>query len=229
MAEKTAWVPLESNPETDLQNLFTCKFVTKLGVPQDWAFCDVFGLDPELLAMVPPAIAVILLFPITEKYEAYRKSEDQRLLASPPTVPGSAYFLKQTIGNACGTIAVLHSVLNNADLLPLAGTPLGQILTTTKTMTPQERANALEHNTALAQLGQTAAPSADADVDLHFVAFVGVEGQLLELDGRRPFPIPHGPLGDQSLLENVARVVREFIQRDPDNLQFNLIALAQAE
>ncbi|KAJ3352497.1 Ubiquitin carboxyl-terminal hydrolase isozyme L3 [Allomyces javanicus] len=226
MAEKTAWVPLESNPE----------FVAKLGVPQEWAFCDVFGLDPELLAMVPPAIAVILLFPITEKYETYRKSEDQRLLASPPTVPESAYYLKQTIGNACGTIAVLHSVLNNADLLPLAGTALERILTTTKNMTPQERAKALEHNadianahSQVAQLGQTAAPSADADVDLHFVAFVGVEGQLLELDGRRPFPIPHGPLGDQSLLENVARVVREFMQRDPDNLQFNLIALAQAE
>ena len=29
----------------------------------------------------------------------------------------NVYFMKQTIGNACGTIAILHSIANNTDVL----------------------------------------------------------------------------------------------------------------
>lgn len=28
------------------------------------------------------------------------------------------YFVRQTVGNACGTIGLLHALLNNAEVLP---------------------------------------------------------------------------------------------------------------
>lgn len=64
------WVPLEANPEV----LNT--FAGKLGVDladQGFGFQDVYGLDDELLMMVPqPVLAVILLYPLTEELEEKR-------------------------------------------------------------------------------------------------------------------------------------------------------------
>ncbi|KAK7882373.1 hypothetical protein WMY93_028547 [Mugilogobius chulae] len=66
------WLPLESNPEV------MTTFLNRLGMKPTWQFGDVYGLDPELLCMVPrPVCAVLLLFPITEKYEAFKQRRKQ--------------------------------------------------------------------------------------------------------------------------------------------------------
>ncbi|XP_057350570.1 ubiquitin carboxyl-terminal hydrolase isozyme L3 isoform X5 [Manis pentadactyla] len=72
------------------------------------------------------------------------------------------------------------------------------------------------------------APSIDEKVDLHFIALVHVDGHLYELDGRKPFPINHGETSDETLLEDAIEVCKKFMERDPDELRFNAIALSAA-
>ncbi len=64
----------------------------------------------------------------------------------------------------------------------------------------------------------------DEDVNLHFVALTTVEGQLYELDGRKAFPINHGPTSEGSFLEDAAKVVKAFIEKSKST-QFSLLAL----
>ncbi|XP_022236075.1 ubiquitin carboxyl-terminal hydrolase isozyme L3-like [Limulus polyphemus] len=71
-------------------------------------------------------------------------------------------------------------------------------------------------------------PSADEEVNLHFVTFVEVDDSLYELDGRKAFPVNHGPTSKDTLLKDAAAVCRKFIERDPENVRFNVVALAAA-
>uniref|UniRef100_A0A061SEX6 Ubiquitin carboxyl-terminal hydrolase n=1 Tax=Tetraselmis sp. GSL018 TaxID=582737 RepID=A0A061SEX6_9CHLO len=105
------WLPLESNPEV------MTTFLGQLGVDTSkWAFCDIFGLDQELLAMVPqPVLAVLMLFPITDETEKARQKEEDQISESGQRLSSDVWFTKQTVGNACGTIGLIHAVANNTD------------------------------------------------------------------------------------------------------------------
>jgi hypothetical protein len=99
----------ENNPEV------MSALVHKLGLSQKLAFHDVFSIDePELLAFVPrPAHALLLVFPVSETYEKFRRQEDQ----GKPEYHGhgdaeEVVWYKQTIANACGLIGLLHGVSN---------------------------------------------------------------------------------------------------------------------
>lgn len=230
-------MPLESNPEV------MTEFASKIGLNvAECGFYDVYGLDDELLMMVPqPVLAVLLLFPITKESEEANKKDDAENPPSSQAAPSSLYFMKQTIGNACGTIGMLHALGNNTKELPIdAGSFLDTFFSTTIPMTPEERGAYLESppegapdieeaHKAAGEKGDTAPPAPEEDVDLHFVCFVEREGRLWELDGRRPGPIDHGPCTAETLLQDTARAVkRDFIEKS-NSLQFNLIALARAE
>ena len=89
--------------------------VHKLGLSSDLSWHDVYSLDdPSLLAFVPrPAHALLLVFPVSEAYRRLRAQEDEPL----PEYSGSGpheevLWFKQTIGNACGLMGLLHSVTN---------------------------------------------------------------------------------------------------------------------
>ena len=62
--------------------------------------------------------------------------------------------------------------------------------------------------------GQSEVPANIEDVDLHFACFVEAEGQIFELDGRKSYPVNHGP-SDGKFLVNTAKVISKFMERDP--------------
>ncbi|XP_058641946.1 ubiquitin carboxyl-terminal hydrolase isozyme L3 isoform X2 [Onychostoma macrolepis] len=225
--EGQRWLPLEANPE----------FLRQLGLVPTWQFGDVYGLEAEVLSLVPrPVCAVLLLFPITEKYETFRQEEEAKIKAQGQEVSSDVYFMKQTIGNACGTIGLIHAVANNQRHLEFEpNSPLKAFLLQSAKMSPQEKAAFLEKDESIrvthessAQEGQTEAPSLDEKVDLHFIAFVNVEGHLYELDGRKPFPIVHGKTTEDTFLEDSAEVCKKFMARDPQELRFTVVALSKA-
>lgn len=82
----------------------------------------------------------------------------------------------------------------------------------------------------VAEQGDTAAPDANDDVELHYVCFVKSEkdGHLWEMDGRRKGPLDRGELGEEDVLGEKAReVVQGFIEREKESgrVDFGLVAL----
>lgn len=225
------WLPLESNPE--VMN----KFLTGLGVPGAWSVNDVLGLDDDLLAMVPqPVASVIFLHPINEKAETFQKEQESKIEDAGQEVSEGVYFMKQFVGNACGTVALIHAVANNLNKIELAGGPLKEFLEKTKPMSPEDRGHELETDEGIskaheesAQEGQTEAPDRDTKMDMHFIAFVEVEGNLYELDGRKKFAVNHGATSSETLLADAAKCCKAFIARDPDESRFAVVALTASE
>lgn len=117
---------------------------------------------------------------------------------------------------------------------PDPNSTLGKLLKEATPLTPTERADLLYNSPALetahsasAQQGDTAAPPAEDIVELHFVAFVVVNGKLWELDGSRKGPICRGEVGDEDALgENALEMgPRRFVGREEGELRFSVVAL----
>ncbi|KAL3249619.1 hypothetical protein MRX96_055837 [Rhipicephalus microplus] len=228
MASGSKWVPLESNPE----------FAHKLGLPADWSFVDVLGLDDDFLAMVPqPVAALLFLFPITDKYTNFVEQKSQQIAKVGQVVSDKVYFMKQTIKNACGAMALLHALANSSDQVNIAAdSMINKFLDATSVMNSDQRGSYLEQCKDIANLhaecakgGQTQAPSADENVDLHFVCLANVDGHVYDLDGRKPFPFNCGATSVHSFLKDAAKVCQDYIARDPENLNFSVMALAQTD
>ncbi|TYI15562.1 hypothetical protein ES332_A08G195200v1 [Gossypium tomentosum] len=218
------WLPLEANP--DVMN----QFLWGLGLPESEAeCCDVYGLDDELLPMVPqPVLAVLFLYPITSQTEEERLQQDNEKR----DVSSKVYFMKQTVGNACGTIGLLHSVGNITSEIKLQeGSFLDRFFKSTAIMDPLERAAFLEKDGEMEVAHTVAATAGDTEasenVDTHFICFTCVDGQLYELDGRKSGPISHGASSRGTLLQDAAEVIKGMIQKNPESFNFNVIALTK--
>lgn len=235
MMPERSVVPLESNPE-----VFSA-FAHGLGLDESYAFVDIYSLtDPDLMAFTPkPVKALILLFPLNGFFEA-SKSDVQ---GSAPTsiADDNPVWFRQSVKNACGLYALLHSLGNNPEILH----GNSKLLSFLQSQTPPQSKYAdeatdnfvfsiSESNSDMFQQGQSQAPDADEDVNLHYITFVEKGGKIYELDGRRS----QGArlLGEASLAADEGLVgeplVADRVQWYMDNadeqskLQFNLLGLA---
>ena len=230
-----AFIPLEANPE-----LLT-SLLHQLGLSAALSIHDVYSLtDPDLLSFIPrPALALLLVFPVSAAYESHRLAEDASL--SEYAGRGEAepvVWYRQTIRNACGLVGLLHAASNGeARNFVEEGSELARLIAAAVPLAPGERAALLERDEALARAhrgvaeqGDTTAPDAKDDVDLHYVCFVrGGDGGLWEMDGRRKGPLRRGDLeAGEDVLSGKALALGplKFLEREAADLRFSCVALA---
>jgi len=103
-------------------------------------FHDVYGLDDDALDMVPqPVLAVVLCFPDPPQDASY--PSEQLLFSGEKETQDQVYFIKQikSLGNACGTIALLHAVGNASSEVNLVeNSCLDLFFKSTASMDPNE-------------------------------------------------------------------------------------------
>ena len=248
--DKPNWVPLESNPDS-LNN-----FAHSVGLPAEYSFVDCFGLDPELLGFVPrPVYGFILLFPYDNPAIKEAKKERNKKLEEGGQPPVDCFWMKQHIGNACGTIAVVHSILNNREDIKLEqGSLLEKYYNEAKPLAADDRCyllggwNEIKNvhrylsllvffvsfpsslkslQSGAASIGQTEAPAANADVNYHFVAFTEASGHVVEFDGGKRSHVVHKECSKDNFVEKCAEVIQEeYFAKDPAG-NFSIIILCK--
>ncbi|KAG6460026.1 ubiquitin carboxyl-terminal hydrolase [Manduca sexta] len=221
-------VPMESNPET------MNKYLHKLGVSEKWRMVDVIGLEGEALQWVPrPVLAVILLLPLSDAYEQNRCEKENDFLNKRQETPKDMFHLKQVLSNVCGTIALVHSVANNTHHIDLDDGLLKTYLKDAQGLDASAKGALLENSVAILEAYKDIIDEEEGDaeetVNNHFVTFVHKDGALYELDGRKSFPVNHGPTTSETLLEDAAKICRDFIAREPENIGFNVVALVPTQ
>ncbi|KAL0947865.1 hypothetical protein HGRIS_010500 [Hohenbuehelia grisea] len=178
--------------------------------------------------MVPqPVKAVILLFPVTGSIKAQREEEDVRIKADGQVpVDPTVVWIKQTIGNACGTMALLHA-LANSDVAFGPQSALAKFIDQCKPLSPEERAHLLQTtplftsiHAETAATGQTAASEADMNTDLHFTVFVSAP----EADFREKARIA-GTEAGQAALEDAVKDADKAAQEGKESSGNRIIEL----
>lgn len=97
MSDVAKWDPIESSPEV------LTDYCHKLGLEDGAEFVDVYGLDDDLLMLVPgEVLALLVQFPLTPETRSRIASEDKAYFTPETTAAlsqPSPFYLKQFICN----------------------------------------------------------------------------------------------------------------------------------
>lgn len=178
----TRWAQLEGDADVLTQ------YAQRLGLSPTWGFVDVLSLEAEAAIAcggdeLASTEAIVVIAPIGTLERLPVETLD--------AAEEGCLFIRQTIDNACGAIALLHLLLNVA---VMANTKIHRTLVELPNATArghwiEENAELAALHAELAALGSTEQPDLAADTELHFVAIVNVGEQAVLLDGRRTSPV----------------------------------------
>lgn len=228
---------LENNPEV------LSRLCENLGVASGLSFHDVISTSPELLNGVPRPIHALIMLADRPIYVAARATVEPTIAEYGGLGPDEpVLWMKQTIGHACGLMALLHVVFNLRDGRYLtAGSKLDALARQATELGPTERSRLLyesefleEAHMEAASRGSSIAPSPHDDNHHHFVAFVQRGGRVWELNGGMKGPLLRGTLDhEEDLLSNrgLAMSVHDFLEAatKSNSEEMSIVAVAGEE
>lgn len=215
------------------------RLVTAMGNDPDYQFVELYGLDPDLLAMVPqPVAAVLMCYPDHSIQRAPKDGQEAPAAPQPFVPPVGTFFVKQIppLNNACGTIGAVHCVLNSqlrqrlaegsalaafaakAEALQAAG---GDINALGNLLNEDDALEAIHSAQAVAGIAEVAAAKGgdaqpsdnEDDVEFHFVAFteqkVDGVGHVIQFDGMRGGPVDLGAVSDDGFFATAASIIQQ--------------------
>ncbi|OII73751.1 ubiquitin C-terminal hydrolase of the cysteine proteinase fold [Cryptosporidium ubiquitum] len=200
------WKPLISDPK------ILEEYSTGLGVKSQICFVDIYSTEETELDIydINP-ISLIILVPTNDEKICKKRDEFGYKITGYQKV----WFMKQYIQNSCGAVALLHSILNN-NLIELEEESIAKTLLNLKSESndlAKERGLYLINNKKIEYLHEKLSSrdiSNDCFVtEFHYISFVNINGNIIELDGRLPCPISHGVFKSGEFLKSSLKVIKE--------------------
>ncbi|KAL9959779.1 hypothetical protein ACROYT_G033134 [Oculina patagonica] len=213
MAANSGWLELESDP--GLFSLLIEEFGVK-GAQVE----EIYDLSKPFRG---PVYGFIFLFKWIEERRSRRKIQPlEEMFVEDEEIIRDIFFAQQVIPNSCATHSLL-SVLLNCTHIHL-GETLSRLKEFSSKFDPENKGYvignlpelAMAHNKfarpepKLLPEKTNAVSTGRAMEAFHFVSYVPINGRLFELDGLKPYPIDHGPWGEnEEWTEKFRRVITE--------------------
>lgn len=224
------WQPLESNPEVLNNYLQSLKFDTS-----EFEFTDLWSVEEWAQEMISqPVLGLLLNFPFSAGHLAYKRLEDEQVKMNGQYLDPDLFFVNQKAENSCGTLALFHIVTNlgpdHQHLIEDSSIAI-QFKKSLLNQSSQERGERMAENAQILESHVQSVEKSEAKpttiIENHFSAFICLKGHLYELDGTKSFPINHGATSEQTFLADACKVMTKFMQREPANMNFSILALAK--
>jgi ubiquitin carboxyl-terminal hydrolase L5 len=199
---------------------------------------ELWSLDSDSLARYEDVYGLFFLF----KWQKQKNRNgvtgtDAVAAATPQSSSDNVFFMQQTIPNACGTIALLHVLLNNKELE--AGPILSSFKEFVKEFPADIKGHALSQCDEIRVAHNAFARPEPFDVEIvsatekedvyHFIAYTAVGSAVFELDGlqsseRYVGQIPPGGKWFDVAIPEINRRIAEYSESE---IRFNLLALVK--